>query len=260
MDNKIKLSVAIASYKEIGIFVRCLDAVNEIADEIVVVDGNSEDGTKELLKKYPKVKAKFVPNNPIMFHINKQMSIDMCSGDWILQLDADEVVTPELANEIVRVINSNPSENGFWINRSNYFLGKFLKKGGVYPDATIRLYRKGKGRLPCKDIHEQAEIDGKIGQIKGDLLHYSDPTFSRYLIRQDRYTTIWAEEWLKEGVKINFGNFLNYYIFKPVYWFLKGYLRNKGFMDGFPGFAWAFYSAMRFSLGYTKLWEIKHQK
>jgi len=257
--DKIKLSVAMASYKEAEIFERNLKAIDGIADEIIVVDGNSNDGTKELLKKYPKVKAKFVDNNP-MFHINKQMAIDMCSGDWILQLDVDEVVTPELAAEIVKVINSNPPENGFWINRSNYFLGKFLKKGGVYPDPSIRLYRKGKGKLPCKDIHEQAEIDGKIGHIQGDLLHFSDPTFSRYLLRHDRYTTIWAQEWLKQGVKINTWNFLNYYIFKPCHWFLLGYFRHKGFVDGFPGFAWAFYSALRFPMGYTKLWEIKTKK
>jgi glycosyltransferase involved in cell wall biosynthesis len=251
-----KLSVAIASYKEAEIFARCLDAINNIADEIVVVDGNSNDGTRELLKKYSKVKAKFVDNNP-MFHINKQMAIDMCSGDWVLQLDVDEVVTPQLATEIVEVINSNPSENGFWINRSNYFLGRFLKKGGVYPDPTIRLYKKGKGRLPCKDVHEQAEIDGKIGHLKHDLLHFSDPTFKRYLMRSDRYTTLLANDWKKDDIKINLPNTINYCFLKPIYWFLLGYVRNKGFVDGWPGFVWALYSARRFPVAYFKLWKIK---
>jgi len=253
---KFKLSVAIASYKEVEIFARCLDAINNIADEIVVVDGNSNDGTKELLKKYPKVKAKFVDNNP-MFHITKQMAIDMCSGDWILQLDVDEVVTPQLAREIIEVINSNPVENGFWINRSNYFLGRFLKKGGVYPDPTIRLYRKGMGRLPCKDVHEQAEIDGKVGHLKSDLLHFSDPTFERYLMRSDRYTTLLAKEMLANNIPINIFQFINYCIVKPVYWFLLGYVRNKGFVDGWPGFVWALYSARRFPVAYFKLWKIK---
>lgn len=254
--DKQKLSVAIASYKEANIFARCLDAVNNIADEIVVVDGNSNDGTKELLKKYPKVKAKFVDNNP-MFHINKQMAIDMCSGDWILQLDVDEVVSPQLATEIIEVINSNPKDNGFWINRSNYFLGRFLKKGGVYPDPTIRLYRKGKGRLPCKDVHEQAEIIGSVGHLKHDLLHFSDPTFERYLMRSDRYTTLLAKEMLANNVPINNFQFINYCIAKPIYWFLLGYVRNKGFVDGWPGFVWALYSARRFPVAYFKLWKIK---
>lgn len=256
MDNKIKLSVAIASFKEADIFERNLNAINEIADEIVVVDGNSNDGTKEILEKYPKVKAKFVDNNP-MFHINKQMAIDGCTGDWILQLDVDEVVSPELATEIIEVINSNPIENGFWINRSNYFLGRFMKKGGVYPDPTIRLYRKGKGRLPCKDVHEQAKVEGIVGHLKHDLLHFSDPTFERYLMRSDRYTTLLASDWKAEGVQIRPISFINYCVIKPIYWFLLGYVRNKGFVDGWPGFVWALYSARRFPVAYLKLWKIK---
>lgn len=256
MEIRQKLSVAIASYKEAEIFTRCLDAINDIADEIVVFDGNSNDGTKEVLAKYPKVKVNFVENNQ-MFHINKQMAIDACTGDWILQLDVDEVVTPELANEIVKVMNNNPEENGFWINRSNYFLGKFLKKGGVYPDPTIRLYRKGSGRLPCKDVHEQAEVDGKVGHLKNDLLHFSDPTFERYLVRSDRYTSLLAKDWKADGVQINLINFVNYCVIKPIYWFLLGYVRNKGFVDGWPGFVWALFSARRFPVAYLKLWKIK---
>ena len=256
MKIKQKLSIAIASYKEAAIFERCLNAIDEIADEIVIFDGKSDDGTKEILSDYPKVKAKFVDNNQ-MFHINKQMAIDACSGDWILQLDVDEVVSEKLASEIVKKINSNPEEKGFWINRSNYFLGKFLKKGGVYPDPTIRLYRKGKGKLPCKDVHEQAEVDGEVGHLKNDLLHFSDPTFSRYLIRQDRYTTLLANDLEKDGVKISNGSFVSYYICKPFYWFLLGFLRNRGYVDGFPGFVWALFSARRFPVAYLKLWKIK---
>jgi hypothetical protein len=186
------------------------------------------------------------------------MAVDACKSDWILQLDADEVVTPELKTEIVNKINSNPPENGFWINRSNFFLGRFLTKGGIYPDPTIRLYRRGFSKLPCKNVHEQAEIDGQVGRLKSDLLHFSDPTFSRYLLRNDRYTALIAADLQKNKVKINFWNFVRYFIIKPTHWFILAYFLHRGYVDGFPGFVFAWYSSLRFPIAYIKLSELSH--
>lgn len=255
MKKLATLSVAIATYNEETIIKRCLETVSEWVDEIVIVDGESTDNTVNMAKKFPKVKIISSPNKP-NFHLNKQIAIDACKSDWILQLDADEVVTPELNVEITKIINNNPEENGFWINRRNYFLGKFLTKGGIYPDATIRLYRRGHGKLPCQNVHEQAEIIGKIGYLKSDLLHYSDPTFSRYLLRNDRYTSLIAAKLLKDHIKINFLNFLRYFIIKPIYWFFLAYIRHRGYIDGFPGFVFAWYSSLRFPIAYTKLFEL----
>ena len=255
MINKPKISVAMATFNEETNIKRHLDAIHDWVDEIIIVDESSADNTVSIAKKYSKVKVISAKHEPI-FHITKQKAIDACTGDWILQLDTDEVVTKELKNEIIKIINSNPQENGFWINRSNFFLGKFLKKGGIYPDPTIRLYRQGKGKLPCKNIHEQAEIQGEIGHLKSDLLHYSDPTFSRYLLRHDRYTTLLATDLKNQKVKINFGNFILYFILKPLHWFILSYFRHRGYVDGLPGFVFAFYSAIRFPSSYAKLYEI----
>jgi glycosyltransferase involved in cell wall biosynthesis len=254
MKNNMKISIAIATYNEQENITRCLEAVDSFADEIIIVDGQSSDDTVSLATKFKKVKIISTTNKPI-FHINKQMAIDACSSDWILQLDADEVVTPELQKEIISTIESNPTENGFWINRQNYFLGKFLKKGGIYPDATIRLYRKGKGKLPCLDVHEQASIDGSVGHLTQDLLHFSDPNFSRYLLRSDRYTSLLASQLLQEGVTVTKINFIRYFIIKPISWFVLAYFRHRGYVDGFPGFVFAWYSALRFPIAYIKLYE-----
>ena len=244
------ISVAIATYNEQDNIKRCLDSVTKWVDEIVVVDGTSSDNTVGIVKKFPHLKL-VSTTNKIIFHINKQKAIDLCRSDWILQLDADEVVTPELRDEILATIRQPSKYTGYWINRRNFFLGRFLTKGGVYPDPTIRLYLRGQGRLPCKDVHEQAVVDGPVGQLKHDLLHYADPNFDRFLLRNHRYSSLLARQITNPG-------FLDYFVFKPIFTFFSLYLRHRGYVDGFPGFVFAFYSALRFPSAYVKYWESHH--
>jgi len=258
MKNKLTLSVTLATYNESKNITRCLEAVSDIATEIIIVDGQSQDNTVELIKKFKNAKVISTTNKP-MFHINKQMGISACKGDWILQLDADEIVTPELKKEIESYLKKDINEveeNGFWIPRKNYFLGTFLKKGGQYPDPTIRFYKNGKAHLPCQNVHEQAEVDGAVGWLKNDLEHYADTSFSLYLLRANRYTTLLAQELQEKKIKINFINFINFYLFKPTWWFLKTFFRHRGYVDGFAGFVFSFYSALRFPIAYTKYYEL----
>jgi glycosyltransferase involved in cell wall biosynthesis len=256
------LSVALAVYNEEKNIKACLDSVKGLVNEIVIVDGGSTDNTVKIAKKYG---AKIISaDNPQIFHINKQKAIDACKGEWILQLDADEITSKSLKHEILKTINhkitksQNHQINGYWMPRKNWFLGRYLTKGGQYPDYTMRLYRKGKGRLPCKTVHEQAEIDGEVGYLKNDLLHNADPNFSRFLMRNNRYTSLMATLMDKEGVDLNHMNFANYFLIKPIFWFVKTYFRHKGFVDGFPGFIFALYSSLRFPTAYTKYWEKKN--
>lgn len=248
----MKLSVTLAVYNEGKFLSECLSAVKKIADEIVVVDGSSIDNTVAIAKKF---NARVISTiNKTNFHINKKMANDAATGDWILQLDADEVVTSKLADEIKTTINNNPVENGFWIPRSNYFLGRFLKKGGAYPDYTLRLYRRGKGNLPAEDVHEQAEVEGAVGYLKNNLLHYSNRTFGEYIDKRfNRYTDLMAK-------KIDGGVF-SYLIWKPLFdpmqGFLVIYFRHLGLLDGFPGFIWALFSALHFPMAYFKSLEKK---
>lgn len=142
--------------------------------------------------------------------------------------------------------------NGYWIPRKNFFLGKFLMKGGQYPDYTLRLYKKGKGRLPCKDVHEQAEVDGKTANLKNPLLHYPYTNFSEYLEHFGRYTDIFATEYREQKLGISPISFINFMVIKPILWFLLSFIRHKGFIDGFPGFVFSFFSSLRFPVSYIK--------
>lgn len=254
------ISVAVATYNEEENIGKCLESVREWADEIVIVDGSSTDKTVEIAKKF---KAKIIiSDNPTIFHINKQKAIEACSGEWILQLDADEVVTHELKKEILKVTNQQSNNrtieqsiNGYWLPRKNYFLGRFLKKGGQYPDYTLRLYKKGKGKLPAKSVHEQAQVDGKVAYLVNPLLHFSYPNFGHYLKHFNKYTDLFAQEYYDEKLKMSFGAIVNYIIFKPLYWFLLTYIRHKGFQDGFPGFVFSFFSSLRFPVSFIKYWD-----
>ena len=257
-----KISVALATYNEEKNIDHCFKSVSSWVDEIVVVDGSSVDNTVHIAEKY---QAKIIiSDNPEIFHINKQKAIDACSGDWILQLDADEVVSDELKKEIIKVINQSSiinhqsSVNGYWIPRKNYFLGKFLIKGGQYPDYTLRLNKRGKGRLPCKSVHEQAEVAGKTDYLKNPLLHYSYPDFNHYLKHFNLYTDILANDLKNSKIRISLYSSFLYLFIKPIYWFLLTYFRNKGFQDGLPGFVFSFFSSLRFSTAYIKYWEKNH--
>lgn len=252
---KKKLSVAIATFNEEKNLPACLESVLGLADEIVVVDGSSTDSTVEIAKRYgARVK---VTTNKVIFHINKQMAIDMCLGDWILQLDADERLSGDLKKEISNILDSPETKDGYSIPRKNYFLGRFLLKGGQYPDYTVRLYKKGKGRLPQKDVHEQAVIAGDMGYLKNPLLHYPYKNFSSYIGKWNRYNTILAMQIREELKDKNYFNkvfyFFNYSFMKPIAWFLITYVRHKGFMDGWPGFVFSFFSALRFPVSFIKI-------
>jgi glycosyltransferase involved in cell wall biosynthesis len=273
----IKISVVLAVRNEESNIGRCLESVKGIANEIVVVDEHSTDKTVEIAKKYG-AKVLLEPHHDL-FHITKQKALDEAAGEWILQLDADEVVTPELAKEIVSAVNgSSPSFRndlfkrhqliiekrdgvigkkggavvGYFIPRRNIFLGKPLIHAGVYPDGVIRLVKNGYAQFPQKSVHEQIQLDGEVSWLSGDLLHYDSPTLKRYLTRLNRYTDLQAQELGKKRVPKNVLYFLHYTICKPIYTFCNLYFRHLGLLDGSPGFLWSFFSATHFPIAYFK--------
>jgi len=247
-----KISVALATFNEEKNIVDCIESLKTFADEIVVVDGTSYDRTAELARG---LGAKvFVTANKPMFHINKNMAFKNCKGEWIFYIDADERVSMELAKELKEVAARKPSENGFWVNRKNWFLGSFLTKGGAYPDSVVRFFRRGKGILPEKSVHEQVKIDGKVGYLKNDLLHLADPNFERYLLRANRYTDLTAEELRKKNPGRGIWPIFYYMMLKPVLTFINIYFRHKGYVDGFRGFIWALFSSAHHFYAYVKYW------
>lgn len=278
----MKLSIAVATFNEEKNIERCLASVRDIADEIVIVDGTSTDRTVEIATKF---NAKIiVTSNPPIFHINKQKAIDATSGDWILQLDADEVVGKKLSEEIKKVIDMSNDEIvnyeknipelfrrhqeildnrdgkvgnesdyvAFFIARKNYFLGRYLMHGGVYPDGVIRLFKKDKARLPQKDVHEQYVVGGRVGWLKENLQHYDSPTFGKYMKRNNRYTTLMAKQFREQKLPKNLLTAFDYMIIKPIYWFALTFIRHKGFMDSWQGFVFSFFSSLRFPISFIK--------
>lgn len=254
-NNHPKLSVALAVYNEESTLGECLVSIKAIADEIVVVDGASTDKTIEVANQFG---ARLIhEQNRQNFHINKQIAIDACTGDWILQLDADERVSSMLANEIKQVITNQSASDAYYLKRRNYFLGRYMNKGGMYPDPVIRLFKKGKAKLPQASVHELMMVDGTLAWLQNDLLHIADPTFTRYLLRSNRYTTLAATDYATQNVGINTLTIINYMLVKPLVRFFAIYVRHKGFQDGFPGFVFAYYSALHIASSYVKYWEKK---
>lgn len=253
----MSLSVVLATYNEEKNLRDCLKSVKDLADEIIVVDGGSTDRTVGIGKSFG---AKIIiTTNPPIFHLNKQKAIEAATRDWVLQLDADELVTPELAKEIKSTMEQwNNETMGYWIPRKNWFLGRFLMKGGQYPDYTLRLYKKGKGRLPCKSVHEQAIVDGKTERLSNPLIHLADADFSRYIGRWKRYVDLIVRE-LEEEKKNSIFQAFDFLIFKPISWFFLTYFRHKGFMDSWQGFLFSFFSALRFPAAYLKYFRRKIQ-
>lgn len=253
-----KLSVVLATYNEEVNLERCLKSVANIADEIVLVDGGSTDKTVSIAKTFG---AKIIKtsNKPI-FHINKQMAIDAATGHLVLQLDADEVVDEELRKFIeTQKRQSVWSEKGWWIKRKNWFIWRWLTKGGQYPDPVIRLFVRGFGHLPQQSVHEQIEIDGTVGWAKGHLLHYSNPDLKTYLRKFDAYTSLTANEIYSKSKEPKLLDFFQYFLIKPSLTFFSLYLRHKGIVDGMAGFIFALLSALHHPVAYLKYVEKFYQ-
>jgi len=284
MKNKRQtISVVLATFNEETNIKACLESVKGWVDEIIIVDEQSTDKTKEIAEGLG-AKVYSEPHEQI-FHITKNKAINKAKSTWILQLDADERITEEMKKEIIGILEGDyfgfdnwisplrktvnkiikifPEPNklakpaqAYWLPRKNYFLTRYLKNTGQYPDPVIRLFQKGKAILPAKDVHEQMKVDGVVGWLKTDLDHYATPDFSRYLLRENRYSSLQARFYKEARLKINFGNTIWFLFFKPAGTFLNLYIRRRGFLDGFPGFVFSLYSGFHHAFSYMKLWEL----
>lgn len=283
MEKKL-LSVALATYNEEANLASCLASVKNWVDEIVIVDGGSTDKTLAIASQF---EAKIIEtDNPLIFHINKQKALDACRNEWILQLDADEEVSDELAKEIQSVIgmtrdelqarnipkgklrlferhhrilksqNTFPCEKArgivaFFVPRRNYFLGHPMTYAGTYPDGVIRLVKKSRVRFPSKSVHEQIIVDGEVAWLMNDLLHYSNPTMQKYLSGANKYTRLLALQISKKSHQAWFLFFL-YCFIKPLSTFFNLFIRHKGFLDGIYGFLFSFFSSLHYPVAYIK--------
>ena len=231
----------------------CLSTV-AWADEIVVVDAGSTDATVLKAKDFTK-KVYVRPWEG--YGAAKNFALTQTSSDWILWLDADERVSDSLKEEIRRVLTSGPrSEAAFSVPRKASFLGHWILHCGWYPGRVTRLFRRGKGRFTESRVHERLDIDGPVGELASDLLHYTDPSLTHYLEKFNKYTSLAADELTDEGRSFR----LSQITIRPLWTFFRMYFLKLGFLDGFAGFILCVLSSCYVFTKYAKLWEQKRAK
>jgi glycosyltransferase involved in cell wall biosynthesis len=220
---------------------------------MVVVDAQSTDDTKKIASEFTDLvfDLKWEGFGPA-----KQFAKNQASGEWILSVDADEVVSDKLRDEIRRIISSPDPLDGYYLPRKSSFLGRWIKHGGWYPDWVLRLFRGDKGDFTHRLVHEGVKVVGSCGHLKNELLHHTDPDFDHYLRKLNQYTTLNALQLSKEGRGSNLGDIL----LRPPAAFIKMYLLKKGFLDGGEGLILSLSSAFHVFAKYVKLWHLNRSK
>lgn len=222
-----RLSVAIIAWNEASTIAKCLESVIGLAHEIIVLDSGSTDETCQICAR---LGARVVKTDWPGFGAQKNRAIEAAKNDWVLCLDADERVTPELA-ESIKAVLAGPAQSAYRFARRNRFLGRYLRYGEGYPDWSLRLFDRRVARWSSDAVHEKVLCDAPVGVIAGDLLHDSAETLDSYLAKQNRYTTLAAESAFP-GMKFVSGGRL---VLSPLVRFLKFYILRRGFLDGVPG-------------------------
>jgi len=222
----MKISATVIVKNEEKNIADCLMSL-DFADEIVVVDSGSSDRTKEICCRYPNVRFHERPWEG--FGRQKNLAADLAINDWILNVDADERVTPEMLSAIRSV---DLQYTCFRVGRRNYFAGRWVRYCGWYPDYNIRFYDRRRGRFSERSVHEAVECDGQIGLLQGDLLHYTYDGISDYLKRMERYSSLAAGEIVARGKVPGWPSLVG----RPLFTFLKMFLLKRGFLEGYLGF------------------------
>ena len=247
-----KVSVVISAFNEEKNIERCLKSLS-FADEIVVVDNQSLDKTSELAKKYTK-NVFTQKNNPKEIDLQKNFGFSKATGDWILSLDADEEVSPELADEIHKLlaINHKSNVNGYWIPRKNFMFGKWIKENtGWYPDYQLRLFRKGKGKYQSQHVHEDLLVDGETEKLKEHFIHHNYDSISQYVNKIMIYAPNEAADKLRNGYVFSYFDAIRF----PLADFLNWFFARKGYKDGFHGLMLALMQGFYHFLVFAFIWE-----
>ena len=248
----LTLSIAIITKNEEANLARTLASVRW-ADEIVIVDSGSTDGTAVIAREYG---AKFFVEEWKGFGAQKNSALAKCSGDWVLALDADEEVSPALAEEIRTLLAGQPQHDAYFLPRRNFFLGRWMRHGGYYPDPKLRLFRRGSAQFEERAVHETIRPTGTPGRLRGDLLHHAYPTLDAYIEHMNRYSALGAAQAIARGKSSRslLAFFWNVLVV-PIATFKYNYFLRLGFLDGREGFLQHLYHSVYVSWKYAKAWE-----
>jgi len=244
-----RLSVLLPTYNCADVVRDTLESV-KWADEILVVDSFSTDGTLDVCRNYT---DRIIQHEYINSATQKNWALPQCRYEWVLQMDTDERLEPGLREEIeIALTNMPPDVHAYRIPRKNHVLGRWLPYGGLYPDYQTRLFRRDEGRWQDKEVHAHVVVPGKVGTLRHHILHYGMPHISKQLRNLDRYTRYEADEMHKRGKSFRWHQL----IFHPWLTFFHRYIWLRGFRDGYRGFVVAAYLAIYDFLAYAKLWEL----
>lgn len=247
----MKLSVVVSTYNRAESLRRTLASVARFADEIVVVNSGSTDNTVEVAKQYTsRVFAR--ANNP-MLNVNKNYGFTKATGDWILNLDDDEVIPEDLAQEIKRRIKKVPEDLcGFWIQRKNIIFGTWIRHGLWWPDKQLRLFKKGMGAFPQKHVHEYIEVQGKTDTLSASFVHYNYDNVYQYL---QKMQVVYIPSEVAKYESANYQARWQDAIRFPLSDFLKIYFAQLGYKDGLHGLVLALLQSFYSFLIFVTLWE-----
>jgi glycosyltransferase involved in cell wall biosynthesis len=252
------LSVAIITLNEEENLARTLESVR-FADEVIIVDSGSTDRTLDIARRF----GATISERPWPgFAAQKNFAISQCSGTWILSLDADEELSRELQVQIQSVLPTNPPIDAYFLRRRNLFLGRWIKRGGFYPDPKLRLFRRTAANFSHtpmfedRPVHETITFDGAADTLDYDIIHHAYPTISHYIEHMDRYSNIGAARLAAKGGAANsrIGFFLGAFLV-PQLNFLWTYFILLGLLDGREGLLLHLYHATYTSWKFTKTWE-----
>lgn len=250
--NKLPISAYVITYNEEKNIRRCLESLKDF-DEIVVVDSGSSDNTVAICREFT---DRIYEHSWPGFKEQFSYALSLTQKEWAFSLDADEVASPELLENIRRLFAGGvPKDiNGYYISRMTNYMGRWIRHGAWYPDYKLRLFRKEASRYEGQDPHPRVEASGKTGRIEGKILHYTMKNFSDHLRRLDSYTDIYAQHQVEASAAFRVVDIL----FRPPAKFLKSYIFKAGFLDGMPGFVIAVTSAFTIFVRYAKFWEKKN--
>ncbi len=227
-----KISAVIITFNEEKNIGRCLESLNGIVDEIVIVDSFSTDGTKDICSKFENVT--FLDQKWLGYSESKNVGNDKAQNDWILSIDADEALDEKLQKSIMKLKDSELSDKEvYYFNRITNYCGQWIKHCGWYPEWKMRIWNRKIGRW-IGDVHETVDFANSVvnKKLKGHLLHYSYYSISEHIVRMDKYTTISAQNMFERGVKVS----LFKAIVKSKFRFFRDYILKRGILDGYSGY------------------------
>jgi len=246
-----KISVVISAHNEEKNIEDCLKSAQELAYEIIVVDNSSTDKTGEIARKYTK-KVFEQKNDPKNIDLQKNLGFSKATGDWILSLDADERITPELAAEIrSRIKDLRSKVQGFELPRKNIIFGKWIEHTGWYPDYQLRLFRKGKGKYMSSKVHEQIIVDAETDRLSSPIHHENYQSINQFLNRMIIYTDSEANALIKNGYEFNYLDSIR----MPFQEFLRRFFSEEGYKDGLHGLVLSLLMAFYHLIIFVKAWE-----